>query len=427
MQIEHSEVAVDADSRQIEGNENNSQQIEDETMSNEQSDSGASKLEQLTRLRERVDRERTELVEAKKKLAERRKSVQGWLDTSVVPAMSQGQEEENIFVNDRVGQDDDDQRQVENESVLHSMRSRGERSKRSQSGNEIAVGVPVVKLTGVGKIPSIGGFGAFPAAMRLSKFQDWMELVESALSFVPDWSEINKAHWLKTAMGPELLQLIRAHKLRATDESRPFTSLVRNIEQHFKSLIDPAFNERTFQGCVQEAGETAGDFYVRLREVVRHSEHTEDQVRTKFIAGIQNAHVRETALTLNLSLEQVVEAAMRNEVFKMSEQKAQQREVNAVAAPGAFRRPQGQVSRDRSRVQPKFGGMQSKFGGERPKRLGDCKMCGFKVHRSNTCPAITRKCNKCQQVGHYASVCPKGGSNQVNQVMASADDGWGDL
>ena len=34
-----------------------------------------------------------------------------------------------------------------------------------------------------------------------------------------------------------------------------------------------------------------------------------------------------------------------------------------------------------------------------------CTRCGGKPHSSRPCPALSKKCNKCEKVGHFSKMC----------------------
>ena len=51
---------------------------------------------------------------------------------------------------------------------------------------------------------------------------------------------------------------------------------------------------------------------------------------------------------------------------------------------------------------------QIRFGGSL--KLG-CKRCGYK-HRIRNCPAIGKRCHKCNEKGHFKKMCAK----RINQI-----------
>ena len=277
---------------------------------------------------------------------------------------------------------------------------------------------PKGKISTASKLPTIPEFGSFTPTSQLGEFRDWIKLVRSALRFAPDWSEQMTADWFDIICGKNLRIIISSFHLEPTDAEKPFTDLVKKLDEHFRSVTDPSLDHQALAKCKQEPGETANDFYVRLAQLVRHMRTDPEHIRTHYMLHLRDGEFRNLAITNRWSLLETVAAATRNESLRVpkAESNTSSLGTGEVAAVSEHR--------NRHPTRSQYAGDKSKFGlgqagqgisratparstrpDERRNPLG-CRNCGIVTHRSGTCPAQGKQCINCNKWGHFKAVCP---------------------
>lgn len=253
-----------------------------------------------------------------------------------------------------------------------------------------------VKMTKVSEMMALPEFGNFKATEMLTKFRDWMKVVRNSLSFAVGWDEKMTANWFKVACGQNLRTAIDAYKLDVAAGEKPFSELIENIEKRFEQLADPTLEYRAFASCKQEPGEATNDYFLRLMRTTRYMDIGEGRLRTHFISSMRNESLRNMAIAMNWSLDEVVAAATRTESWDSPGTSGTPGGVAAVTqrnndVGGLGGRPAGLKAQDRS---------------DRQRTGGPCKSCGNITHRNTVCPAVGKSCLKCGAVGHFSRVCP---------------------
>lgn len=305
-----------------------------------------------------------------------------------------------------------------------------------------------VPLTSVSKLPSVPAFGSFQPTAQFGAFNDYMKLIRSALRFAPDWDEGTAADWFDITCGANLRTIISAYDLApALTSKERLTQLIESLTGHFKSLTDPTLECRAMEDCKQEAGESTNDFFVRLAQLTKYMDVSQARLKTHFVMSLRDEGLKDSAITNDWNLKEIVAAATRRETAKIGRKEiAPTSTGNEVAAVKAVSR--GQASSDRfGHRQP--GPFQARDGTHRPsgkehprdqrarppqdKKPG-CPKCGIFKHNSDVCPATGKTCMNCGELGHFVKVCtkpkvPRGRGNvemgkrgHVNKVS----DDWSD-
>ena len=270
------------------------------------------------------------------------------------------------------------------------------------------------------KVPHVPEFGDHPPAEQLGRWRDWAKVLRAALSFVPNWSETQKANYVTVVGGQILRDIIEAYDLTPKKSKFKFRRLMNRIEKHFVSLTDVALDHQALLMCKQQAGETTNSFYIRLMKLLRCTSFDDSFTRTHFINGLRDRDLAEQAITNGWTLQATVASASRREVLL----KTVKPEKSPLMPPAAevFAVNYGGPSRG-SGVPNK--GFQQRAGNQKP-----CASCGIRIHKGK-CPAIGKECRNCKTVGHFARVCKKLNKQlkrkreaSVNQVKATDD--WSD-
>lgn len=261
-----------------------------------------------------------------------------------------------------------------------------------------------------GKFHDIKEFGNFEPIDQPREWNEWIETVYAALELSAEHSEREIYAWFILNCGQNLRKIISSRSLRPTETTRPFTTLVKNLERFFEQIADPVLERTMLFNCKQQQGESVNDFFMRLTRLMS-DRYTDDDKRTHFISGLLDDEFKTAAITNGWSLQGSVAAAIRNEAAK--------REL-AAARSARYVGPTVNATTFRS-----FGNSQrGSSGGKRQ----PCKECGMFKHRSGACPAIGKTCNGCKKSGHFVKVCPekprakKGGQKSWGKVQQVTED-----
>ena len=269
------------------------------------------------------------------------------------------------------------------------------------------------KSSKASKLPPIPEFGCHRPSDQLAEFRDWMKLVRAALRFAPDWDDHTTADWFEIVCGKNLRLVISAFQLEPIATETPFSALIENLENHFKSITDPALEHQALQSCTQGTTESAADFFVKLSQLTRYMGKSESEIRTHFVMNLRDKNFRNLAVTNDWNLRATVAAATRNESMMGSVSHPAQGEIAAVTIhrPTDRHRPPNRYRTDDSNARTPMKRQSAPTHGYTrtgPDRQGDrqCKDCGITRHRTNVCPAIGKQCSICKKPNHFAAVCP---------------------
>lgn len=232
---------------------------------------------------------------------------------------------------------------------------------------------------------------------------------------------------LCAVMGRDCLKVVQSlPTLSAADKERP-ERILADLSDHFLPHRNVLFERYKFSTAVQEEGESADKFLVRLRHLSGACEFgglTDSLIRDRLVIGTCDSHTRDRILQERQvpDVYRVMQSLQAAEVSRLH--KSQMSGHNQVlghnqmsghkAEPDVDAVQTGRMrytTRDRSELSK--GGQSS--------QSWSCAWCGGKrQHPRQTCPARTATCHKCDRKGHFQAVC-RGVNKNVSAVESTTE------
>ena len=272
---------------------------------------------------------------------------------------------------------------------------------------------------------------------RYKKFLDWSKEAESKMSFLGIEEDRQKVNFLKSTAGPELTQFwekevrIRFEAVEA-DAGREILAQAANtykeiVEESKKTLLKIINKDRAIIDMMKL---NQGDqTFMEFLAVVEDQEHlcradevritSDDLKRMALIAGMKDRNLAEKCIGEEYSLKQVIQAGVNRENSKANVEAMQSRPVSQVKrmeqnrsfSEGdlddrveTLRKELEDVMKIR-KTSGRYSG-RSREGGEEK-----CKRCTYSHDKERRCPAEGRRCNRCQEEGHFggSALCKASG------------------
>lgn len=245
---------------------------------------------------------------------------------------------------------------------------------------------------------------------RWRKAYEWFE---SAAELSKKSEEVQAATFMN-AGGQELSELLETLNI-SDDNQKKVAELKKAFEDYYVPQANLTYERYIFNKLGQQEGEKFDEFLVKIKTQAKRCDFGtihDSLVKDKIVIGVINGKLREKLLTKkDLTLTTAIDMCRASEkATKQAGEIANEGQmVNAVEARKWSKKGQSSAKRDQLH--------DEKF---------DCNRCGTKHGRAN-CPAFNKRCSKCNQKGHFASVCRTVSSNQrksksVNLVDEADDD-----
>lgn len=246
-----------------------------------------------------------------------------------------------------------------------------------------------------------------------------MELVE--IDQKPDKMKISALLYnMGTRKAEKVMQTFKYGKKRIPDANEPariveveekdtcYEDVLNKFDRHFIPRVNIVNESAKFNKRCQQSGESVDDFLIDLQQLVQKCEYQDPdrQIRDRLIAGLRDQKLQEKLqFTADITLEGAVEYARRWESLQneLEQQRSSELQTDEI------RHRNGRRGRSYGRGRGRGG---SRGTGQQNSK-NPCKNCGYSYHKNPTCPALKAKCNKCQQIGHFSSVCKPSRANEV--------------
>ena len=204
----------------------------------------------------------------------------------------------------------------------------------------------------------------------------------------------------------------------------------KDIRLAIQNYISPkervATAERAkFLSVIQGVGESDDDFLARLIEEARFCDFEklktvanpeEELVKIKFISGLRDSEAK-------LRLLDGIKAKPAMSVTEMTESLQFRSQAMAFASSSSGNKPFNVKEEVGFNFKKTFRKPNEKITANKNNNM--CTRCGGKPHSSRTCPALSKKCNTCEKVGHFSKMCrsrPQPNSGKYNKQKNFCDE-----
>ena len=244
-------------------------------------------------------------------------------------------------------------------------------------------------------------------SMQLQPFNEKDETFSSYVQQLENYFKLKevaskkKVTVLLNCLSPKLYELLQKLTLPVKPVEKTYDELIQILKKHLEPKPNEVAECYKFSLCVQKEEETISDFISNLKALSAHCNFnclhckkniSDDHMRTQFICGLRDASIRERLLQEELSFERAVTLAVNLEMSKKNSihMNTTNKDITSVHAV--------QVKDD-----------------VKSQQCTKCGRCGYKNHKTIDCHFKNATCNKCQKVGHLASVCKSLTTNQPKE------------
>lgn len=193
-----------------------------------------------------------------------------------------------------------------------------------------------------------------------------------------------------TSIGSQVAEIFRGFELTEREKSN-LQIVRRKFAEYFAPSGNEIYETFKFNNVKQMEGESIDEFVTRVKTQASKCNFGDccksRTIRDRTIHGIISPQMREELLKKSrLTLEEAIA------ICKACEKAAEHSKEMSGAGAGAL---ESQVNAMKNEFSKTPGGPKS-----------NCTKCGY-VHEYRNCPAYKKKCMKCKNYGHFASMCKK--------------------
>ena len=195
----------------------------------------------------------------------------------------------------------------------------------------------------------------------------------------------------------------RGYKLvRSLSQNEPTNKSYDELKKLMLDHIHPKPNEiaqrYVFYKRDRRSGESVKDYVAELRKLSEHckfADNLEDNLRDKFVCGLNDEKVQQKLLaTANLTLQSAVDTATAMEAAARSA-----KQIHSSSAVSDVHKL-GQQRFQRGKGHQGGGKFQGNGGDS-----DECNRCGSHEHLADSCPFKNRSCHRCKKFGHSKYKC----------------------
>lgn len=181
----------------------------------------------------------------------------------------------------------------------------------------------------------------------------------------------------------------------STKENDVFAVLVAKLTEHFSPKQNSTFERHMFRNIKSESGESFNTFLIRVRQQANKcsfgntaQESAEINLKDKIIDTWASLELKKKLLEKERSLNDIIELCQVYEQIGTQSSSMNAQQTGSSSATQAV---------NKLSFKDRKTGMLTEA----------CNRCGRLAHakRPQNCPAINRRCTKCERIGHFAIRC----------------------
>ena len=230
---------------------------------------------------------------------------------------------------------------------------------------------------------------------------------------------------LRQALDEDLRRFIREGIISVTDQDDT-PAVISELRRYIRRQRNPLLDRLAFYGRKQQQGESFDSFFSSLHELYKASDFESplcqsckervcndcsrttlssslDMLRDRVVCGVLDDAVRHKLLAEPaLTLEKAAKICRAEEAAQQTgDSLPTTGAVNAARRQSAYKRRQTATPKPSKETSS---GPRSEASTS-DKSKAKCSACG-RSHNKQPCPALTWKCGKCHQKGHFGHMCP---------------------
>ena len=183
------------------------------------------------------------------------------------------------------------------------------------------------------------------------------------------------------------------------------------FEAYVKPKSNHVFARYKFHNKVQQEGEPFDQFLTDLQLLVKDCgyQDPDEMVRDRVVIGCRSQKSREKLIQegSGLTLEQAVDIARTQEISSAQLQTMAGEDPKVQAVETSYTQWEDRSKRSRR---------------DKERKSTECTRCGSTHGKSSVCPALGRKCGKCNKPNHFAKVCQTKLPKNMHFVQESSSD-----
>ena len=251
--------------------------------------------------------------------------------------------------------------------------------------------------------PPVAPPSKLSASVSLREFRVWRS----------SWDDYNRLCQLSTFSREDQLAFLRScftedmramcqHAVDIDGDTDSVNSALEKIEGHLRQQCNVAIDRVKFEERNQEEGESFNSFLISIKELAADAELcsscVDQRLTTRIMSGLRNQETRRKLLAIRPfpSLVQAVDVCRSEEASRANNEVLQDVFNRAHSVYGISRR------QDRDQRSPSRGHSEPR-----------CNRCGQPRHVRGGCPASDQPCFFCGIKGHFAVVCRKRRSSNL--------------